>query len=190
MTRIILLTLLCLTRSILANAEALPMNAHELAETRLLAEWVGVAEKQHILGDVYYKGEGVQQDYSEAFKWYRLAADQGLAESQHMLGAMYDQGNGMPQDYVKAVAWYRKAAEQGYAPAQLELGNNYADGDGIPQNFVEAYVWFSLATSGGLEQAREKRDISAGKLSKEDIAGAQKRSTELFEALQQSKTNK
>jgi TPR repeat protein len=188
MTRIILLAVLCLTTHISANADALPMTAHELAETRLLAEWVGVAHKQNVLGDVYYEGEGVPQDYGEALKWYLLAADQGLAESQHMLGIMYDQGNGMPQDYVKAVSWYRKAADQAYAPAQFELGNNYADGEGVPQNFAEAYVWYSLAASAGLEQARELRDTSANKLSKEDIALAQKRSTQLFETFQQSKT--
>ena len=189
MTRIILLAVLCLTTHISANADALPMTARELAETRLLAEWVGVAQKQHVLGDAYYEGTGEPQDYDEALKWYLLAADQGLAESQYMLGIMHDQGNGVPQDYVNAVSWYRKAADQAYAPAQLELGNNYADGEGVPQNFSEAYVWFSLAASAGLEQAREMRDASASKLSKEDIAQAQKRSTQLFEALQQSTTN-
>ena len=30
------------------------------------------------------------QDYSEAVKWYRLAADQGNATAQYNLGVMYD----------------------------------------------------------------------------------------------------
>lgn len=189
MMRVIMLFVLCLTTNISATADTLPMSAHELAETRLLAEWVGVAEKQNALGDVYYEGTAVPQDYEEALKWYLLAAAQGLAQSQYMLGIMHDQGNGVPQDYVNAVSWYRKAADQAYAPAQLELGNNYADGDGVPQNFAEAYVWYSLAVSAGLEQARESRDASASKLSKEDITQAQKRSTQLFETFQQGKTN-
>ena len=182
MRRIFLLVVLCLTTNI--SADTPPMSAHQLAETRLMAEWVGAADKQHILGDVYYKGEGVPQDYSEALKWYRLAADQGLPESRYMLGIMCDRGDGTPQDYSKAVAWYRQAAEQGYAPAQFELGNNYANGEGVPQNFAEAYLWFNLAATSGYQQAREQRDTYASKLSQEDINAAQKRSTELFESFQ------
>jgi hypothetical protein len=37
-------------------------------------------------GMAYYTGEGVAQDYAEAMKWYRLAADQGYAEALLILG--------------------------------------------------------------------------------------------------------
>ena len=36
------------------------------------------AEEQYQLGIKYYNGDGVFQDYTEAAKWYRLAAEQGL----------------------------------------------------------------------------------------------------------------
>jgi len=188
MTRLISITLLYLMLFTATNADEVTMGAHELAETRLLAEWVGVPEKQFILGNVYYKGEGVPQDYAEAARWYRLAADQGLAESQHMLGVMYDRGDGMPQDFSKAIKWYREAAKQGFAPAQYDLGSQYATGEGVPQNFSEAYVWFSLAASAGLEMARTDRDTYAGKLSNEQIMQAQQRAALLFEEIQQGKT--
>ena len=81
-TRLISITVLCLMLFVTVNAEEVTMSAHELAETRLLAEWVGVPEKQFILGNVYYKGEGAPQDYAEAATWYRLAADQGFAPAQ------------------------------------------------------------------------------------------------------------
>ena len=58
-------------------------------------------------------GQGVPQDYAEAVKWYRKAADQGYAAAQTNLGLMYAHGQGVPQDYVEAVKWYRKAADQG-----------------------------------------------------------------------------
>ena len=32
---------------------------------------------QNNLGHMYQNGKGVPQDHAEAFKWYRLAADQG-----------------------------------------------------------------------------------------------------------------
>ena len=52
-----------------------------------IQEWTPLAEAgdallQAILGDMYRKGQGVPQDYAEAVKWYRLAADQGDAGAQ------------------------------------------------------------------------------------------------------------
>ena len=38
--------------------------------------------------------EGVPQNYAEALKWYRLAADQGDADAQYNLGVMYANGQG------------------------------------------------------------------------------------------------
>ena len=75
---------------------------------------------------------GVPQDYAEAVKWYRLAADQGYASAQSNLGIMYDEGRGVPQDYAEAVKWYRLAADQGDADAQINLGSMYANGQGRP----------------------------------------------------------
>ena len=62
------------------------------------------------------------QDYAEAVKWYRLAAEQGDADAQDKLGVTYAGGEGVPQDYAEAVRWYRLAAEQGHYHAE----NNFA----------------------------------------------------------------
>ena len=64
-------------------------------------------------------------NYSEAFKFCSVAAEQGHAEAQFNLGVMYDIGQGVKQDYFKAVEWYQKAAEQGLAYAQYNLGVMY-----------------------------------------------------------------
>ena len=42
----------------------------------------GNADAQSNLGLMYESGRGVPQDYKEAIKWYRLAADQGFARAQ------------------------------------------------------------------------------------------------------------
>lgn len=187
MTRILLTAASFLLVTMPAIAVEMPASDRELAETRLLAEWVGDPQQQFILGKVYYEGAGVPQNYAEALKWFRLAADQGSAESQHMLGVMYDRGDGVPQDYSRATSLYREAADAGYPPAQYDLGKQYASGEGVPQNFSEAYVWFSLAASAGHESARQDRDTMAGKLSKEKIAQAQQRAAQLFEKIQPAK---
>ncbi len=44
------------------------------------------ARAQVNLGVMYTLGFGVPQDYAEAMKWYRLAAEQGLAGGQYNLG--------------------------------------------------------------------------------------------------------
>ena len=69
---------------------------------------------------MYEQGHGVPQDYAEAVKWYRKAADQGDAFAQYNLGVMYDNGEGVPQDQAEAVKWYRKAAEQGDAERPVQ----------------------------------------------------------------------
>jgi TPR repeat protein len=43
---------------------------------------------------MYEKGKGVKQDFDEAEKWYRLAADQGFEEAQLYLRRMNVEGKG------------------------------------------------------------------------------------------------
>ncbi len=62
---------------------------------------------------MYANGEGVSQDYQEAVKWYRRAAEQGDAGAQYNLALMYTRGQGMSQDYVLAHMWANLAASQG-----------------------------------------------------------------------------
>ena len=38
------------------------------------------------MGNDYYYGRGVKQDYTETVKWYRLSAEQGNAAGQYNLG--------------------------------------------------------------------------------------------------------
>lgn len=76
------------------------------------------------LGLTYYRGDhdhGVTQDYAEAAKWYRKAAEQGNAPSQLMLGRLYFDGNGVTRNYVEAYLWYSLAAAQGLQAAKPPL---------------------------------------------------------------------
>ncbi|MBQ1931964.1 MAG: sel1 repeat family protein, partial [Muribaculaceae bacterium] len=81
----------------------------------------GNAWAQNNLGDCYYNGRGVDQNYDEAVKWYRKAAKQGNAPAQYNLGYCYYNGHGVDKNYDEAVNWYRKAAEQGYNLAKSAL---------------------------------------------------------------------
>ena len=63
---------------------------------------------------MYGDGQGVKQDYFEAVKWYRKAAEQGYANAQFNLGVMYYQGDGVRQDKGQAKEWFGKACDNGY----------------------------------------------------------------------------
>ena len=73
----------------------------------------GNAEAQFRLGWMYATGQGVAENYAEAVRWYRLAAQQGQARGQNGLGVMYEHGFGVSENYVMAFAWYNLAAAQG-----------------------------------------------------------------------------
>ena len=79
----------------------------------------GDVDAQYSVGDAYYYGEGVEQDYAEAVKWYRLAAEQGDVWAQIILGYVYYRCEGVKQDFAEAIKWWQMAAEQGHKVAAL-----------------------------------------------------------------------
>ena len=78
----------------------------------------------------YQNGQGVAQDYQEAVKWFRRAAEQNDPVAQCYLGVCYMTGAGVPQEYSEAARWLREAAEQGDPAAQFNLGLLYETGAG------------------------------------------------------------
>ena len=68
--------------------------ATALKELRPLAEQ-SHAEAQYLVGYMYYKGQGVDQDGTEAVKWLRKAAEQGNVKAQLRLGMMFRLGLGV-----------------------------------------------------------------------------------------------
>ncbi len=61
----------------------------------------------------------MKQDYAEAVKWYRKAADKGDAAAQLNLGIMYYHGRGVAQDYVEGHQWLNLAASR-FLPSEAE----------------------------------------------------------------------
>jgi tetratricopeptide (TPR) repeat protein len=88
-------------------------------------------------------------DYAEAAKWYRKAAEQGYAMAQSQLGLMYYVGEGVPQDFAEAARWCRVAAETGITEAQCRLGDMHIKGQGVSQDYVEAAKWCRKAADKG-----------------------------------------
>ena len=74
----------------------------------------GAPDAQFAIALLYAQGHGVSQDFGEATRWCRLAAEQGNADAQHFLGIRYILGIGAPRSEVEAYKWFNLAAAQGH----------------------------------------------------------------------------
>ncbi len=109
----------------------------------------GNAAAQFNIGGLYENGEGVEQDYAEAARWYRKAADEGYAKAQHKLGYLYDRGLGVKEDSAEALRWYERAAAQGDIEAQIFVGSRYMLGIGVAPSYTEGMHWYRKAADQG-----------------------------------------
>ena len=81
---------------------------------------------QYQMGVMYVEGRrGLKQDYKEAFKWYKLAAEQDHYEARYNLGVMYYLGEGVAQDHKEAAKWFDSVANEGHEQAQNILKSMY-----------------------------------------------------------------
>ena len=75
---------------------------------------LGEIKAQVQLGEKYFRGEGVPQNYTEAYRWFTKAAERGNPAGQYRIGQMYALGLGVLRDDAEAVRWYSLSAEQGH----------------------------------------------------------------------------
>jgi len=91
-------------QSINQSEPAPVISTNDLPEIGTLAEQ-GDPAAQFALGAQYATGDNVQQDYSQAVRWFSKAAEQGHVLAQATLGAYYLAGRGVPTDLNKAYFW-------------------------------------------------------------------------------------
>ncbi len=139
--------LLAICQSLVAGP-AFSYNEDDFKEAKKSAEH-GDLEAQLTLGIMYDLGQGVPQNYTEALKWYRLAANQGNAVAQNNLGILYLNAQGTPQDLSEAARWIQMSANQGFAAGEMNLGFLYSKGNGVPWNPVYALYWLDKAGQQG-----------------------------------------
>ncbi|WP_319532884.1 tetratricopeptide repeat protein [uncultured Cohaesibacter sp.] len=114
----------------------------------------GDAAAQTLLGELYYRGLGVDQDIKEAANWFKLAADDNNAEAQFALGLMHARGQGVDKDLKKALDLFEKAAAQGQKHAQFNLGLIYLEGQLVRQDMTKAMDLLTKSANQGLPDAQ------------------------------------
>ena len=110
------------------------------------------SETLHKKGNEYYNKE----DYAEAVKYYRQAAEKGHAAAQQDLGYCYGTGKGVQTDYNEAFKWYKLAAEQGNKYSQSNLAAYYSEGLGVEKDYNEAVKWARKSAEQGYASAENR----------------------------------
>ena len=116
------------------------------------------------IGDIYYCGDGVEQDYKTAFEWYLKAAKIGFHYAAIQVGRMYYHGKGVNQNHSEAFKWFSKAANtkekfnifisRYNTVARYYVAKMYENGEGVEKNLKEALKWYKKA-------AEDHRNIEA-----------------------------
>ena len=109
---------------------------------------------QFNLGTLFDTGKGVPQDYKEAARWYRLAAEQEHPDAAYNLAVLYAGGQGVEKDLKEAARWYQVAADHGQIEAEYNLGVQYSEGQGVAQDFEQASRWYRKAAEQGHRDAQ------------------------------------
>lgn len=108
---------------------------------------------QKDLAMAYVRGDEIEQNYEEAFKWYKAAAEQGDADAQNSLYNRYAKGEGVEQNSEEAMKWLHRSAEQGYGLAYYNLGFEYSSGDLVRKDELEAIKWYKKAAKKDIKEA-------------------------------------
>jgi TPR repeat protein len=139
-----------------APSDATPLSADNEIYPLLGPAEAGDAQAQFTLGNHYFDGRGVAQDYGQALAWYRKSADQNYAPALNQLGYMCQHKAGLPFNYKRALYFYRLAASKGYARAEYNLGAMYQSGLGVKRDLKQAFEWFRKAADQNLADAENE----------------------------------
>ena len=114
---------------------------------------LGYAKGQYAAGCIYVTEKFL--DYSKAFHYFKLAADQGHVESQVNLGQLFANGWGKEQNIERARETFHSVAAQGHPDGYYNL----AKLENESGNFKKAVEYLKLAADGGSVDAEYEMGI-------------------------------
>jgi TPR repeat protein len=135
------------------RGEGIPRNTTEAIKLYQEPAEHGDSDAQYNLGRLYEEN-GSRQNYDEAFKWYRKAANAGHIQAIQAMGYAYANGKGVPPDDEEAQRWYLKGAALNDSESEAALGYNYLNGKGVAKDPAEAERWYNKAAEHGNAKAQ------------------------------------
>jgi len=101
------------------------------------------------IGQMYWRGEGVEPNDIEARKWYQRSAKLGYTAAINALGLMYQYGYGqLKQNEDMAIKYYIAASNKGNPDAQTNLGKILIESSHV-ENKLSAFNLFQQASKTG-----------------------------------------
>jgi TPR repeat protein len=123
-----------------SNGEKLPKDKALAAFWYRRAAEHGDIPSMQFLGDLLAGGHGIEPNYLEAVRLYKLVADSGhtySAMAEYSLGEMYAEGKGIPRDLDEAIKYWKRASGHGWDLAATKLERLY-EREGISPDFQAA----------------------------------------------------
>jgi TPR repeat protein len=98
----------------------LPKDASETVRNRFKKAMSGDPVAQFLLGQNYEIGDGVEDHYTEAARWYKESAQQGNPDAQLKLALLSKSGLGVDRDLTLA---------KNYAQSALNSGHHFSEAE-------------------------------------------------------------
>lgn len=111
----------------------------------LKAVEVGSRATLVLAGDLYYRGEGVPQDYQKALSYYNQAAGEDIPAAKTRIAIMKLNGVGVDKDTAAAMDLFADAANSGDNSAQMFIADLYFTGKQTAQNYEKAFSYYKMA---------------------------------------------
>ena len=109
------------------------------------------------LGVMFYRGEGVRQDYQRSLELYDKACKGGNADACNNLGVMFENGYGVEKrDFVQAGLYYTDACMGKSAKGCYNLAVLAYDGNGVKKDRAMAKEYYGLSCDFGLQAGCEQ----------------------------------
>ena len=106
------------------------------------------------LGICYEMGIGVEDNETEAFKYYTLAAGSGNVMSMYRTGLCYYNGVGVKQNYTEAYRWFNDAAGNDNVASYYYLGKMLMYGEGCVPDAEAGLQWLMKAAEHNSDKAQ------------------------------------
>ena len=93
-------------------------------------------------GIYYDKGIGVEQDNTQAFHYFKLAADQGLTQAREAISEYYREGIGVDKDADMARHYHQLAQSQN---VQEDTSDDLKPKQGVVRSLIDQFkLWLKL----------------------------------------------
>ncbi|MBI2742624.1 MAG: SEL1-like repeat protein [Chlamydiales bacterium] len=120
------------------------------AKTEDVAAVQQLAEAHFKLGEMYYKGEGVERDFKLAHDFFFKSALAGNTSAIFRFGMMLHYGvGGITPNITEGLEWITRAAEQNHPGAQYIIGCEFLNGEYRKKDYPTARIWLTKAATQG-----------------------------------------